>query len=183
MNVQPNLQMDKSTFLAWVEGREERYELAEGRVVMMTGSTMSHGLIVGNVFEMLRYRLDRKTWAVLTEFGVDVGPHSVRYPDVVVDHRGAKPKDRTAKAPAFVVEVLSPSTETIDLGDKAAEYLGLPSVVAYLILSQNEIKGWLYVRGVTTGPVVVVGKEKSISVAALGIELPLSEVYADVEFE
>src|SRR5882724_10498375 len=122
--------MDKFAFLAWVEGREERYELAEGCVMMMTGSTVAHGLIVGNVFEMLRYRLNRKTWSVFSEFGVDVGPRTVRYPDVVVDHRGAKPKDRTAKSPAFVVEVLSPSTMTIDLGDKAGEYLGLSSVEA-----------------------------------------------------
>jgi Uma2 family endonuclease len=183
MNVQPNLHMDKSAFLAWVQGREERYELAEGRVMMMTGSTMAHGLIVRNVFAMLDYRLSRKTWSVLTEFGVDVGPRTIRYPDVVVDHRGARPKDRTVKAPAFVVEVLSPSTTTIDLGDKAGEYLGLSSVVAYLVLSQDEIKGWLYLRGITTGPEVIGGEEKSISVPALGIDLPLSEVYADVEFE
>ena len=30
MNVQPNLHMDKAAFLAWVEGREGRYELAGG---------------------------------------------------------------------------------------------------------------------------------------------------------
>ena len=29
MNVQPPLQMDNATFLDWVQGREERYELAE----------------------------------------------------------------------------------------------------------------------------------------------------------
>jgi hypothetical protein len=28
MNVQPNLRMDKATFLAWLQEREERYELA-----------------------------------------------------------------------------------------------------------------------------------------------------------
>ena len=27
MNVQPNLQVDKTAFLAWVQGREENYEL------------------------------------------------------------------------------------------------------------------------------------------------------------
>jgi hypothetical protein len=36
MNVQPHLQMDNATFLDWVQGREERYELAGGRVMMMT---------------------------------------------------------------------------------------------------------------------------------------------------
>ena len=39
MNVRQNLQMDKPEFLAWTRAREGRYELAGGRVVMMTGST------------------------------------------------------------------------------------------------------------------------------------------------
>src|SRR5262245_42259971 len=115
MNIQLPAHMDKSSFLAWLQGREGRFELVEGRVLMMTGGTMAHGLIVGNVFQMLRARLDRKlldrkTWAVLTEFGVDVGPGSIRYPDVVVvDRRGTRAKDLTTTAPAFIVEVLSPS--------------------------------------------------------------------------
>jgi Putative restriction endonuclease len=102
MNVQPDLHMDKAAFLAWVEGREGRYELAGGRVLMMTGGTMAHGLIVGNLFELLRARLDRKRWVVLTEFGVDVGPRTIRYADIVVDRPGASLKDLTAKAPALV---------------------------------------------------------------------------------
>ena len=69
MTIQPHLQMDNATFLDWVQGREGRYELAGGRVVMMTGGTMAHGLIVGNLFELLRARLDRKQWLVLTESG------------------------------------------------------------------------------------------------------------------
>jgi hypothetical protein len=79
MNVQSQLQMDNATFLDWVQGREERYELAGGRVMMMTGATMRHGLIVGNLLELLRARLDRKQWVVLAEFGIDVRPGTIRY--------------------------------------------------------------------------------------------------------
>ena len=35
MNIQQPTYMDKSAFLAWAQGREGRFELAEGRVVMM----------------------------------------------------------------------------------------------------------------------------------------------------
>ena len=54
MNIQLPAHMDKPSFLAWLQGREGRYELVGGRVLMMTGGTMAHGLIVGNVFQMLR---------------------------------------------------------------------------------------------------------------------------------
>jgi Uma2 family endonuclease len=185
MNVQPDLHMDKAAFLAWVEGREGRYELAGGRVLMMTGGTRRHALIVGNLFELLRARLDRKRWVVLTEFGVDVGPRSIRYPDVVVDHPGAKGEDLTATTPALVAEVLSPSTATIDLGDKAAEYLRLPSLAAYLVLAQDEIKAWVFVRGASTlpAPEMIDGVNGTITISLFGIDLPLADVYAGVDFD
>jgi len=139
----------------------------------MAGGTMWHGLVVGNVFELLRTRLDRKRWVVLTEFGVDVGPRTVRYPDVVVDRPGAKGRDLTAKAPALVAEVLSPSTMTIDLGDKAAEYLRLPSLLAYLVLAQDEVKAWVYIRNSDQfpAPQVVAGEDATISIPALDVDL------------
>jgi Uma2 family endonuclease len=186
MNIQLPAHMDKPSFLAWLQSREGRFELVGGRVLMMTGGTMAHGLIVGNVFQMLRAQLDPKTWAVLTEFGVDVGPGSIRYPDVVVvDRRSTKAKDLTTTAPAFIVEVLSPSTSAIDLGDKAAEYLRLSSVVAYVVLSQDEIKAWVYIKGSagSPGPDVIVGETNTIGVPALGVELPLSTIYAGIDFD
>ena len=74
---------------------------------------------------MFRARLDRKQWMVLTEFGIDIRAGTVRYADIVVDQPGAKGDALTAKAPALVAEVLSPSTMKIDFGDKAADYLQL----------------------------------------------------------
>jgi Uma2 family endonuclease len=185
MNVQSDLQMDKAAFLAWVEGREGRYELAGGHVLMMTGGTMQHALIVGNLFELLRARLDRKRWRVLSDFGVDVGPRTVRYADVVVDHPGAQRKALTAKAPVLVAEVLSPSTATIDLGDKAAEYLRLPSLASYLVFSQDEVKAWVFVRGSSQlpAPEVIAGADETIAIPALGLDLPLADIYADIEFD
>jgi Uma2 family endonuclease len=187
MNVQPHLQMDNATFLDWVQGREERYELAGGRVMMMTGGTMRHGLIVGNLFELLRARLDRKQWVVLTEFGIDVRPGTIRYADIVVDQHGAKGDALTAKSPVLVAEVLSPSTMKIDLGDKAADYLQLSSLTSYLIFAQDEIKAWVYNRDdekrFPPGPRVFAGADASICIPALGVDLPLAEIYGGVDFD
>jgi Uma2 family endonuclease len=186
MNIQLPAHMDKPSFLAWLQGREGRYELVGGRVQMMTGGTLAHGLVVGNVFKLLRDCLDPSIWAVLTDFGVDVGPRSIRYPDIVVlDRRKAKVKDLTTTVPVFTVEVLSPSTSTIDLGDKAAEYLRLPSVAAYVIFSQHEIKAWVYIRGSagSLGPDVVVDETTVISVPAIGVNLPVSKIYAGIDFD
>jgi Uma2 family endonuclease len=187
MNVQPQLPMDNATFLDWVQGREERYELAAGRVVMMTRATLGHGLIVGNLFELLRACLNRKQWVVFTDFGIDVRPGTIRYPDIVVDAHGAKGDTLTATAPVLVAEILSPSTMKIDLGDKAADYLQLTSLATYLILAQDEVKAWVYSRGgekqFPAGPQVLAGTDASISIPALKTDLPLLDIYAGVEFD
>jgi hypothetical protein len=127
MNIRPDLRMDKAAFIAWMQANEGRYELAGGHVVMMPGISRSHGLMVTNLVVALRARLDPHQWAVIAEFGLDAGPETLRYPDIVVDRAGGGAKDYTATAPALLVEVLSPSTAATDLGDKAAEYLQIPS--------------------------------------------------------
>lgn len=121
MNVQLPVHMDRAAFLAWVQGLDGRYELAAGRVITMVGSSRAHALIVGNPLALLRGQLDRRQWVVLADFGIDAGPETLRYPDVMVERAGGGAGDYTATAPALVAEVLSPSTAETDLGDKAAE--------------------------------------------------------------
>lgn len=72
------------------------------------------------------------------------------------------------------------------LGDKAAEYLHVPSLHAYIVLSQDEPKAWLFERTgsqFSSGPVVVGGEEAIIRVAALQLELPMAEIYAGIRGE
>lgn len=184
MNVQPNLRMDKSEFLAWVQAQEGRYELVDRRVVMMTGGSRGHGISVRRLANALEKRLDSNRWAVVTsDFGVDIGSDTVRYPDVVVDVAGGRFQDLTATAPVLVAEVLSPSSLTSDLRDKAVEYLRLPSLTAYLVLAQDEakVRAWLRAgAGFPSSPDVAVGQDAIIEIAALGISLPLSEIYSDI---
>ncbi|MGA2125805.1 MAG: Uma2 family endonuclease [Xanthobacteraceae bacterium] len=182
MNVLPNVSMETPEFLAWVQGREGRYELAERRVVMMTGGSRGHAIVLRRLASALEKRLDGDRWAVLTsDFGVEPGPRTIRYPDVVVDVAGGRIDDLVATAPTLIAEVVSPSSATQDLGDKAAEYLQLPSLKAYLVLSQDEPKVWAWVRdaaGFPCGPQVITGHDARIEIAALGVTLPLADIYA-----
>lgn len=186
MNVQPHMRMDKITFLAWLDGREEPSELVDGRVVMMTRPSRAHAMIVGNLLVSLRRQLDPKLWTVIAEFGLDAGPGTVRFPDIVVDTAGGGRGDLTASAPALLAEVLSPSTARFDLGDKAAEFLRLPTLRAYVVLAQDEAKAWSWIRmpeGFTPGPAVTSGEAAAIGIPALGLELALSEIYAGIAFD
>ncbi len=186
MNVQLPMHMDQQAFLAWVHEREERYELDRGRVVMMTRGSRAHWQITLNLGRALADRLDPDRFAVLPEFGVDLGPLSIRFPDIVVDVAGETPGDLKATAPVLIVEVLSPSSERVDLGDKAAEYLRMPSLMAYLVFAQDEMKAWVWARGpkdFAAGADVLEGQDAVIHVGPLGLDLPFAEVYARVRLK
>jgi Uma2 family endonuclease len=186
MNVHLPAQMDKAAFLAWLEGREEPYELVGGRAVMTTRPSRAHAVIVGNLIVALRRKLDPQRWTVVAEFGLDAGPNTLRFPDVVVDRAGGRGSDLTASAPALLVEVLSPSTARFDLGDKAAEFLRIPALAAYLVLAQDERKAWTWIRtapGFPPGPAVIEGEDAAIRIPALELELWLSELYAGISFD
>ncbi len=186
MNVQLPARMDKTAFLDWIQGREERYELDRGRVVMMTGGSRAHWQITFNLAKAVDARLDPNRWVVLPEFGVKLELESVRFPDVVVDIAGETPKDLTATGPVLIAEVLSPASERVDLGDKSAEYLRLASLAAYLVFAQDQIKVWVWTRGPAgfpPGPDVLEGDDAMIRIEALDIALPLAEVYARVRMD
>jgi len=184
MNVQSHLHMNKPTFLNWVQGREGRYELAGSRVVMMTGGSIAHAEIIKNLIVLLHGRIDRQKWTVVADFGVDLGPETLRYPDVMLVPKGAARDSLTVTTPALIAEVASPSSATLDLGDKATEYLNLSSLVAYLVFDQNESKAWAWLRtsaGFTPGAEIISGRGETIRVPVLEIELPLSDVYAGLD--
>jgi Uma2 family endonuclease len=195
MNVQLDLRMGKPEFFTWVQAQEGRYELAGNRVVMMTGGSRGHAILVRRLAAALEKRLDGNRWTVLTsDFAVDVGPSTVRYPDVVVDVAGGRLKDLTATAPTLIAEVISPSSaphpslprERGREGwgcTKRDEYVRLPSLSVYLVLAQDEAKAQVWMRGAggfSPDPTVITGHNAVIEFASLGIDVPLAEIYAGV---
>ena len=159
----------------------ERCELSEGRVVMMTGASKAHREVAGELFATLLRALDRQRYHVaVSELAVRVGA-SVRYPDVVVDVQSDDPKGLTAVAPVLIAEVLSPSTMMVVGGKKLAEYTSLPSLLYYLLLSQDEPVAWLYRRdeagAFQAEPQRLLGRGAEIILLALDLAIPLSEIY------
>ena len=180
MNIHPTAPTDPDAFLRWNEGREGKRELVNGKVIeMMIQVTRDHARIVGALMIALASRLDRTRHEV---FAVDFGmktPSGVRYPDLVVDVAGGGGKDLAVLAPVLVCEVLSPSSIALDMVEKAADYTAVPSVQAYLVMSQDEPRAWLWLRnnGGWVGPTMIEGSNETISVPPLGLAIPLGMIY------
>ncbi len=85
----------------------------------------------------------------------------------------------------MVVEVLSKTSVARDFHDKPEEYLEIEGLEAYLVLSQDDARLWIWQRsadGFERTPVMLAGLDKSIEIRALGITLPLSAIYGDLDF-
>ncbi|HEU4631801.1 MAG TPA: Uma2 family endonuclease, partial [Gemmatimonadaceae bacterium] len=72
-----------------------------------------------------------------SEMKLRVGNDAVYYPDVMVTCEPHADNVVVVGAPCLVVEVLSPSTASIDRREKLAAYKGLPSLRAYLLVEQE----------------------------------------------
>ena len=104
------------------------------------------------------------------------------YPDVSVicgrlDLDPEDPKRHTAVNPSLLVEVLSPSTEDYDRGEKLEHYKQIPSLEEVLLVHHDERKITAWRR---TGPRWTATElaEGAIPLA-IGVELALADVYRD----
>jgi Uma2 family endonuclease len=184
MNATSFAKVDKATFFRYIQGRRDgRYELDRGYIVkQMTGGTLRHSLVAARIKDLVKPHIDAVRWIVLQDRGVDVGP-SIRHPDVVVEPVGASHKSLSTLVPALIFEVLSPSTTSIDLDVKPAEYLALASLQAYVVASQDEAACLVWLRAADgrfpTEPVEFALCDV-IAVPMLGVAISVADIYRDI---
>lgn len=186
MNARAGIKVDKATFYRFIERQAEgHFEFDRGSIVQhMTGGTFDHAQIITDLVVTLRALLSRQDWAVSTQSrGVDTG-NTVRYPDVVVEPAGSARKTLSTEAPVLIFEVLSPTTAELDLNTKPAEYTGLASLLAYVVVSQDVTELTVWQR---TGdgkfpdaPASIRGPDAMLELNALGISISLASIYASI---
>jgi len=169
---------------------DQKHEYRDGQIIAMAGGTESHSLIIANVIGELRSRLKDQPCRVYdSNLRVKVDRrYSYAYPDILVvcGERKFDPDDPshiTITNPKLVVEVLSPSTELSDRGEKFSYYLQSPTLEEYVMISQDKAKVETFLRQPdgTWSFAYFIGREATARLRCLQIELPLTEVYAKVD--
>src|SRR5262245_27116 len=176
-------QMTKEAFLAWVERREERYEFSGGRVTKLVRVTRNHSQVATKLLCTLASQLQHERYDVfLGAFAVHVDD-SIRFPDILVEPAQPDGKSLRAESPVLIAEVLSPGTYHLDFGDKLREYLTLPTLDTYLIISPDEPRIWVWQR--TDGsfpqePAIIEKRDQHVGLPALAMEIPLEDIYRGI---
>ncbi len=185
-------------YLALEREAEERHEYLDGEIYAMAGESPEHGAICMNLSRIVSTQLmGTRCQAFSKDMKIRSGPTpkvSYRpkglysYPDLVVvcgelkfhdDHRDV------LLNPTVIIEVLSPSTEAFDRGEKWARYqTWLPELSDYLLVSQSRPQcdhfhrqagdEWIYS--------LASDLEGRVRLDSINCELPLADVYDRIVF-
>ncbi|MDT5159164.1 MAG: hypothetical protein QOH51_3521 [Acidobacteriota bacterium] len=177
------LELDKTS--------EERFEFWDGEVFCTSGGSEEHDEIETNLLAFLKPQLRARGCRVFSSdmrIKVPSAP-PYRYADlsalcgeaqfVEVDGVDALTN------PTLIVEVLSPSTEAYDRGDKFTHYKSIPTLREYLLIAQHrphvthlfkqDDGTWIHAEANDL--------DSTIKLTSLDCELPLVEIYRGVSFD
>lgn len=177
------------TYRAISETAEERLEYRNGEIFTMSGGTANHSAIAVNLIIYLGFLLrdtdfrmyngDMRIWIPEFQCGT--------YADVLVIN--GEPEFNVTRTdeilnPLLIVEVLSPSTEGYDRGEKFRKYRSIPSLREYILISQSEPYIEHYFKPDSKPENSDIWQlqisdrlEQKITLPSLNIEVPLSEIY------
>src|SRR5436309_13402160 len=170
---------------------DEKLEYWNGNVWSMSGASPAHNLIVINTGAEVRAQvIDKGCLIFPSDMSITVPSYPpYRYPDLTA--LCARPEfERIGGVdvllnPALIVEVLSPSSEALDRGDKFSYYQSIPTFQEYLLIAQHrpyvshywKQEGGLWLLNDSTNLSDV------ISCNSVPCELSLTAIYRGVDFE
>jgi Uma2 family endonuclease len=186
-NLDRNLYMTVDEYLASEELASVRHEYVDGQVFAMTGATRRHNIIAGNIHSLLRAHIKGGPCRVyISDVKVRVETaNCFYYPDVMVSCDRFDAKSVFTGNPTLLVEVLSPSTSSIDRREKLTAYKLIASLKEYVIVHQKTKRVQIYrkdsselwhVSDVTAGEDFII-----TSIPGSTLTVNIDEIYADVD--
>lgn len=141
------LHFSREEYLAWEANQQDKHEYLGGEVFCMVGVRQVHALVAGNLFSELHQQLKGKPCRpFMSDMKLQIdAADAFFYPDVMVscDERDRQ-ADLYLEHPSLIVEVLSESTASYDMGMKFEYYRLIPELKEYVLVDPERFKIWLY---------------------------------------
>lgn len=187
--VEKRLTLDE--YFALELASQERLEYWNGIVWSMSGASVAHNYITRNIGTEFDLQLrERGCRSFPADMRIKVPSYSpYRYPDLSA--LCGQPEIETIGGlemlvnPALIVEVLSPSSEAFDRGDKFTYYQSIPTFQEYLLVAQHRphvSQFWKQESGVWLLREFV-ALTNVVRCESVPCELTLTEIYRDVDFD
>lgn len=187
----PPYRFTNAEYLAFERAAEERHEYLDGIVYAMAGESPDHGRICMNLAALFVPQLRHSGCEAFSkDLKVHCGPYRAHsreglyaYPDLVIVCGAlqfhAQAPDVLVN-PTVIIEVLSPSTEAFDRGEKFRRYrTWLPTLREYVLIAQDRALMDHYQRqdAGTWGLCTLEGLTSTLHLTSVGCTIPLAEVY------
>jgi len=185
MNVALQKPWTQERFFKWAQAQDLRYEFDGFQPVAMTGGSVAHSRLIRNLGFALQSRLRGRPCEPLgPDAGVETINNAVRYADALVTC--SKVDDAAFLVPGVVVvfEVVSPTSSRTDRIIKVREYAAVESIRRYVILESTSV-GLTVLERERAGDswtTTVLTNEDRLIMPEIGIEIPVAEIYEDIEF-
>jgi Uma2 family endonuclease len=175
--------MNVDEFLAWAEAEPGRYELFRGSVYAMTPERAGHALVKFAVQSALAnaIRAQALPCQMLPDgMTVRIDDATAHEPDALI-YCGPRLASSAVEVPnpVIVVEVLSPTTRTVDATIKLAGYFRVPSVMHYLIIDPDKSLVLHHARNADGTILTRIVNDGTIALDPPGIEIEVADIYAE----
>ena len=171
-------------YLEFEANSEHRHEYIDGTVYAMSGVSENHELIAGNLFAAIHghlrggpckpYKSDFKLRLRIEQKDL------FYYPDVMVACGREGVTSHYLHHPKLIVEVLSPSTESIDRREKFLTYQQIATLEEYALASQDTAQITIYRRAEKWAPRVHTDSDSFATLQSIGLSLALGQIYEGV---
>jgi Uma2 family endonuclease len=163
---------------------EVKREYIDGETYAMSGGTIDQAAISLNLASLLRNHLRGSPCRVhSSDVKVRINDRAwFMYPDISVscDEQDRGTAD-TVRRPSVIVEVLSPSTEAYDRGDKFARYRESETLQEYVLASSLRVAVECYRRGPNSlWTLQPFGPDVDVVLPSLDFRCPISAIYEDI---
>ena len=171
----------------WKRLPQTKFEYLDGEIYCMSGGTNNHSEIAANVTIEIGGQIRGSDCSTRTsDMRLKISASKYVYPDlsIVCGKAQLEDNDTTLLNPMGVIEVVSPSSAAYDREIKLDFYRSLPSVAAYLIVDQSQYFVELHTRTESGWHWQTFSDlAEVIPLEAIGVNLPLSEIYRGIAFE
>ena len=167
---------------------ETKSEYYQGQMYAMSGASRPHNLIANNFSAEINVQLRGRACEIYSnDMRVHVRETGLyTYPDIVAVCGEPQFQDGvfdTLLNPQLIVEVLSPTTEAYDRGDKFAQFQRIESLREYILVAQNKVRVDRYTRQGTQWLLTSWDSiDDAVPIESIGCQVRLRDVYDKVVF-
>jgi Uma2 family endonuclease len=183
----PVTKVTEEQYLAIDRAAEFRSEFLDGEMIAMSGASLVHNRLQGNIYAEVRTALRGGNCEALnSDLRIRVSARMYTYADIsVVCGKPVLADERQdiLLNPIVIFEILSPSTEKYDRGVKFQHYRTIDSLKGYILVAHDAVRVEHYTRGDDNTWTLRDHQtlEEELKIASIGVSLPLSRIYDRIE--